>query len=93
MKAIVAFVVVLSACTGIGCKTGDSGPGNNTCQTDDDCRLFDDYCRACDCRALAKGQPDPKCMGQGVRCIVQPCAQKSAVCANQRCTVKSAPRD
>jgi hypothetical protein len=69
--------------------TADAG---SACRTADDCRLFDDYCTGCDCRALAKDDPDPKCSGPGVRCLRQPCADKVAACVKGRCTVSDKPR-
>ena len=66
----------------------DGGAGGGACQTDSDCRLFDDYCTGCDCRSLAKGEPDPKCSGPGVRCFAQPCARKTAACEAGHCVVR-----
>ncbi|HET6283515.1 MAG TPA: hypothetical protein VFH73_21340 [Polyangia bacterium] len=57
------------------------------CTVDSDCRLFDDYCTGCNCRALGKSETDPKCSGPGVRCLVQPCANKVAACKNGQCVV------
>jgi hypothetical protein len=59
-----------------------------TCAADADCRLFDDYCTGCDCRALAQGEPDPVCKGPGVRCIRQPCGDRRAVCDKGKCLVR-----
>jgi hypothetical protein len=67
----------------------DAGAGAGACKVNDDCRLFDDYCTGCDCRALAKTDPDPKCSGPGVRCTVQPCANKQAICEAGRCVVRA----
>ncbi|HEX3694907.1 MAG TPA: hypothetical protein VH374_05900 [Polyangia bacterium] len=74
------------ACPAIAC-----GPGpviTNPCKVDDDCRLFDDYCTGCDCRALAKTTKDPVCSGPGVRCLVEPCASKKAACVNNVCVAR-----
>lgn len=65
-----------------------TGTGGAACQIDSDCRLFDDYCTGCDCRSLAKGEPDPKCSGPGVRCFAQPCARKTAACEAGHCIVR-----
>lgn len=73
------------ACIQIACDP--KPPVGGACRTDADCRLFDDYCTGCDCRALAKGEPDPKCAGPGVRCFAQPCMNKVAACQNGRCAV------
>jgi hypothetical protein len=60
------------------------------CQTDDDCRLFDDYCGGCDCRALGKTQATPSCKGKTiVACFVQPCRALSAVCLEGKCAASS----
>jgi hypothetical protein len=58
------------------------------CRTNDDCRLFDDYCMGCDCRALTRSERDPTCSGPGVRCLRQPCLDATAVCEQGACTVK-----
>ena len=55
------------------------------CRRDRDCRTFSDYCTGCDCRALARGEPDPVCPGPGVQCIVDPCMDQSAVCVRGQC--------
>jgi hypothetical protein len=67
---------------------GDAGIGGGPCATDSDCRLYDDYCTGCDCRSLAKSDPEPKCAGPGVRCLVQPCGTKVAACVAGRCALK-----
>jgi hypothetical protein len=60
----------------------------NPCKVDDDCRLFDDYCTGCDCRALAKTTKDPVCSGPGVRCLVAPCAGQKAACVSNVCVAR-----
>ena len=40
-------------------------PAMGACGTDSDCRLFDDYCTGCDCRALGKSDPNPTCSRPG----------------------------
>jgi hypothetical protein len=62
-----------------------------TCTANDDCRLFDDYCTGCDCRALGRNDPNPTCNGPGVQCIQQPCAFKVAGCVNGRCVARMVP--
>jgi hypothetical protein len=66
--------------------------GAAACTVDADCRLFDDYCRGCECRALGKSDPDPTCAGPGVRCLRQPCADRIAVCERGKCAVKDAAK-
>ncbi|HXI57038.1 MAG TPA: hypothetical protein VNO55_13315 [Polyangia bacterium] len=66
---------------------GSGGSGGGACRVDADCRMFDDYCTGCNCRALAKGDPDPTCSGPGVRCLVQPCLRKTVACVGGRCVV------
>ncbi|HEY5948467.1 MAG TPA: hypothetical protein VIV40_23380 [Kofleriaceae bacterium] len=66
---------------------GTSAPG--ACATDGDCRLVADYCTACDCRVLAKGDPEPTCTGPGVKCMADPCMTKTAVCDAGKCTAKA----
>jgi hypothetical protein len=81
------------ACIQIACEPRrDAGPDatGGACRIDADCRLFDDYCTGCDCRALARTDPDPRCSGPGVRCLVQPCANKVAACEAGRCVVREA---
>jgi hypothetical protein len=77
-------------CTGPGqgCVRIACPPGTGSCTTDADCRLVDDYCTGCDCRALAKGQPDPICGGPGVQCIAQPCMNQVATCVASRCVAR-----
>jgi hypothetical protein len=59
-----------------------------SCRSDADCRLFDDYCTGCDCRALSRTDPDPRCSGPGVRCFAPPCMNKVAACEAGRCVVR-----
>jgi hypothetical protein len=77
-------------CTGPGqgCVRIACPAGTGSCTTDADCRLVDDYCTGCDCRALATGQPDPICGGPGVQCIAQPCANKAPACQSGRCVAR-----
>jgi hypothetical protein len=63
----------------------DQAPAPGACTADEDCRLFSDYCTGCDCRALAKGDPDPTCDGPGVRCVADPCMTQAAACQNGAC--------
>jgi len=58
------------------------------CNADSDCRLEDDYCTGCDCRALSRGESLPICSGPGVRCFVQPCLNKTAACVNHACVAQ-----
>jgi hypothetical protein len=62
------------------------------CSGDVDCRLFDDYCTGCGCRALHRSEPDPTCTGPGVRCLRQPCADRVAACESGHCVVREVPR-
>lgn len=71
-------------CTCVIDKKAESG-----CATDADCRVYDDYCTGCDCRALSQTEADPLCDGPGVRCFAQPCLNKIAVCVAGTCTVES----
>jgi hypothetical protein len=80
--------VCYGTCEGPG-KPVDPGPGPAQCAVDADCRLFSDYCTGCDCRVLAKGQPDPVCSGPGVRCLVDPCGDLVAFCSAGRCGSRS----
>jgi hypothetical protein len=77
--------------TATGGSTGAHDNGGSTgdaCRVDSDCRVFDDYCTGCNCRALAKGDPDPTCSGPGVRCLVQPCLRKTAACVGGHCVAR-----
>jgi hypothetical protein len=64
----------------------------STCAKDADCRAFSDYCTGCDCRALLKSEGDPKCTGPGVRCVSDPCRDKTAVCRAGRCAIADGKR-
>jgi hypothetical protein len=66
--------------------------GGASCTTDADCRLFDDYCKGCDCRVLGKDEKDPTCAGPGVRCLRQPCADRVAICDRGKCAIKDVPK-
>ena len=66
----------------------EAGLSAGVCRTDADCRTFSDYCTGCDCRALSTCAKDPVCSGPGVRCLVDPCRDKRAVCLAGRCTVR-----
>jgi hypothetical protein len=57
------------------------------CTVDADCRLFDDYCTGCDCRALASSTAAPACAGPGVRCLREPCGGHTAKCDAGKCAV------
>jgi hypothetical protein len=65
-------------------------PTTGGCVTDDDCRLFSDYCTGCDCRALSADETDPYCEGPGVLCFADPCMGHAAVCdvATGACVVQ-----
>jgi hypothetical protein len=69
---------------GAASPPGAPPPG---CHGDGDCRLFDDYCTGCDCRALLTTEADPRCTGPGVRCLRQPCGMARAVCEVGVCKV------
>ena len=70
---------------------GGAAPGG-ACTTNGDCRLFDDYCGGCNCRALSRDQPNPTCATNPVACVVQPCLNKMAACVAGRCEVAPATR-
>lgn len=70
------------------CVLDCSSKKPGSCTKDSDCRLFDDYCTGCDCRALSSNQKDPTCSGPGVRCLVEPCAGHTAACVAGQCTVQ-----
>ena len=75
-------------CPKIACYLDCSGKKPGSCSVDADCRLFDDYCTGCDCRALSSHQKDPVCSGPGVRCFAQPCMNKTATCVAGMCAVQ-----
>jgi hypothetical protein len=62
-----------------------------SCTADSDCRLEADYCTGCDCRATGLKAPTKVCSGPPVRCLVDPCMQKTAVCQSGQCVVATAP--
>jgi hypothetical protein len=70
-----------------GCTKQICIPPAGACARDADCRVEADYCTGCDCRALATGEQLPVCPGPGVRCLVDPCAQKKAQCLSGQCVV------
>jgi hypothetical protein len=80
------------ACPAIACGPGPVSPPDAgtpaACQVDADCRLFDDYCTGCDCRALTKSEKDPICPGPGVRCFAEPCANKKVACVGGVCVAR-----
>jgi hypothetical protein len=79
-------------CTQQLCETAAdaaAGGGGGACKQDSDCRTFSDYCTGCDCRALGKADKDPTCAGPGVRCIVDPCRDRSAACQDGRCVLRA----
>ena len=57
----------------------------DTCKSDADCRLVDNYCDGCACDALLNSAPDPVCGGTTVACFAQPCAGKVAKCDRGTC--------
>jgi len=65
------------------CISAATDPG--FCTSDADCRLEDDYCTGCDCRALSSAQTLPIYTGPGVRCVRQPCGGLTAACVNNKC--------
>lgn len=75
-----------AACIQIACST-TGGAGNTQCAGDADCRLFDDYCGGCTCRALPKAAPDPTCSGTTVSCLTAPCMNNRATCTSGQCVV------
>lgn len=67
-------------------------PAPGSCTTDADCRLVSDYCKGCDCRALASDEKPPTCDTAGVQCLVDPCLNRAAVCQGGKCAaVSTAP--
>jgi hypothetical protein len=78
-----------AACIQIACST-TGGAGNTQCSSAADCRLFDDYCGGCNCRALLQSAPDPTCSGTTSSCLIAPCAVNPnyhPVCTNGQCVV------
>ncbi len=63
-------------------------PKKGACKSDADCRLFDDYCTGCDCRALSSSEKNPTCSGPGVRCLREPCGGLSAHCDAGKCVAR-----
>jgi len=60
------------------------------CTTDADCRLFSDYCEGCNCVALGAGEPEPKCTGNIVQCLIDPCQGAQARCELGSCVAADA---
>jgi len=74
-------------CPKIACYLDCNSHKPGSCTQDTDCRLFDDYCTGCDCRALSTSQKDPVCNGPGVKCFAEPCLNHTAACVQGTCTV------
>jgi hypothetical protein len=60
-----------------------------TCSSDADCRLVPDYCAECACVSLNAQQIMPECLGEELKCVVNPCAEHLALCINGRCSAES----
>lgn len=67
-----------------GCVANPAG----YCASDADCRLENDYCTGCDCRALASSESLATCSGPGVRCLREPCGGLKAKCVANVCTAR-----
>jgi hypothetical protein len=61
-----------------------------TCRTDADCQLVPDYCAECACVSLIAQQKMPECLGEELKCVLNPCADHVAICINGRCEAESA---
>ena len=68
-------------CIQIACQP----PLTWACASDADCRLVDDYCTGCDCRALGPGGTLATCTGPGVQCFVAGCFNKVPRCVEGQC--------
>jgi hypothetical protein len=68
-------------CIQIACQP----PLTWACASDADCRLMDDYCTSCDCRALGPGGTLATCTGPGVQCFVAGCFNKVPRCVEGQC--------
>jgi hypothetical protein len=86
------FVACPAVCYGTCVSKVHPTPAPGLCQTDSDCRIYSDYCGGCNCRAVGPtaGAAAP-CVETAVQCLVDPCAQKTAVCVNGQCSVADAP--
>lgn len=73
-------------CYGV-CEAGAPPEAGAACESDGDCRTFSDYCGGCACRALAAGAPDPRCGGDLVNCVTDPCGEERAVCRDGACVL------
>jgi|GEM_PF-4420954 len=60
-----------------------------TCRTDADCQLVPDYCAECACVSLNGQQKMPECLGEELKCVLNPCADHVAICVNGRCAAES----
>jgi hypothetical protein len=56
------------------------------CSTDADCSLYSNYCGGCSCDALGPFEKPIKCLDP-VQCLIDPCANKKAVCEEGSCVV------
>lgn len=65
-------------------NTSDAG-----CAGPSDCKLFASYCSTapCECLPLGKNESNPVCTGQTVKCLIDPCAGKTAICSGAKCAV------
>jgi hypothetical protein len=60
-----------------------------TCRTDADCQLVPDYCAECACVSLNAQQKMPECLGEELKCVLNPCADQVALCINGQCAAES----
>jgi hypothetical protein len=84
------------------CKPGDICPmmaciqicpdkGKAECQADTDCTATADYCKGCDCVALAPKEDLPHCSGPGVKCFADPCMTWAGACISGKCALVAKP--
>ena len=78
-------------CTQQFCSPEPDAATLGACSLDADCRVSSDYCTGCNCRALGPKQELPACAGPGVRCLVDPCMAKVAVCKSGHCEAAAKP--
>jgi len=66
-------------------------PASWVCKSDSDCQLKSDYCDGCNCRVLGVGGSLATCTSATVQCLVDPCANKLAMCRFGQCAQVAPP--
>jgi hypothetical protein len=77
-----------AVCYGVCAEASAASEPSEGCRSDDDCRTFSNYCGGCGCEGLLTEDPDPKCGGKLVNCVMNPCRGKKARCMEGSCVLR-----